>query len=133
MESCPATALPTLPELYQQQRCDPDLSFWFAWISDQTKPTKQSLDSELFQWWQRDQDRIMLNGDDILIRVAHLQTTARSQIIRQFIIPHNCIRQVLYWFHDRTSHFGFDRCYSKMRMTCYWLKMERDMKHYISA
>ena len=62
-----------------------------------------------------------------------LQTTARSQVIRQYLIPRACIRHLLHWFHDRTSHFGFDRCYNKMRLTCYWLGMDKDLRNYITA
>jgi len=127
------SSLPTIEELRQEQHKDPTIRFWLDWLLDNKKPTKDPTKPWLFQWWQRDQDRIVLNENDVLVRTAHLQTTARSQIIRQFLIPRCFIRQVLFWFHDRTSHFGFDRCYNKLRLTCYWLGLDKDLRQYINA
>ena len=76
---------------------------------------------------------MLLNENNLLTRTAHLQTTARSKLIRQFLIPSVCIRDVLYWFHDRTNHFGFDRCFNKLRLTCYWLGMDKDLRAYLAA
>ena len=96
--SMTCSSLPTVEELKQEQRNDPTLRFWLDWLLDKKKPTSDPTTPWLFQWWQRDQDRIMFNENDVLVRTAHLQTTARSQIIRQFLIPRCYIRQRLFGF-----------------------------------
>ena len=127
------SGLPNVDDLRCLQESEPDFDFWWAWVHYGKEPTRSEIVSWKFDWWKRDQDRVLLNENNLLTRTAHLQTTARSQLIRQFLIPRVCIRDVLYWFHDRMNHFGFDRCFNKLRLTCYWLGMDKDVRAYLAA
>ena len=112
---------------------DPDLQFWFQWSRHGIQPNKTQIATWQFTWWKQDQARVFFDEHDDLVREAQYRTTARSQVIRQYLIPRVCIRQILHYFHDLQSHFGRERCFNKLYYSCYWWGMKQDLATYINS
>ena len=130
--------LPTNDSIRDHQRRDHSFAFWYRWIEQQIPPQPPivaSDDKGMYEWWKRDQDNVMLDECELLVRVAHIHSTTRSHVVRQILMPFSLRRAILHYYHNTTvaGHAGHIRTYYRIRDFAYWPSMAQDIKHYVQA
>ena len=122
--------LPTTVQWSQEQKKDADLQIWYEWITEQKKP---SPENPHFQFWYRDKENVVLDENDVLVRLTRFSTTTRSHVCKQILVPKVYQDRILYLAHGHVTsgHQGVSRTFLKLREQFYWETMKRDINHYI--
>jgi transposase InsO family protein len=122
---------PSVAVLHAAQHEDATFTFWFEWLAHATIP---SVPSEV-RWWKLDKDYVVLDGQNLLVRVARLTTSTRSAPVQQILIPHMLRDCILFLFHGHNTigHQGIPRTYAAMRQHVYWHTMRADITTYITG
>ena len=122
--------LPTTVQWSQEQKKDADLQIWYEWIQEQKKP---SPENPHFQFWYRDKENVLLDENDVLVRLTRFSTTTRSHVCTQILVPKVYQYRILYLAHGHVTsgHQGVSRTFLKLREQFYWETMKRDINHYI--